>query len=344
MLGRLACRPRLVLAGIVALTMSALPGCAGPTVVYSPSAPASATADQLFLGPDSPWTRPVPPDAPADPRSADYVAPLASLDPVVSVRKYTVPVFVAGVDAPRYPVRRTASWLPPGSVLEGVPIPEHARPDPGDDGHMVVLDSSSSCVYEFYRARRDGDGWSADWVNAIPADGDGTYPDGLSTRASGLSVAAGLIWPEELRDGKIDHALVFGYPFTRTGGPVGVATESDGDSEDDAALPIGAHLVLDPAVDIDALNLPGPERAIAEALQRYGMVLADSSGGFTLYSVQPMSFSADPYTPIWGDVTWASIGQIPFDRMKVLPLGEQKSPYSGPPIPNRCTAAATPPS
>ncbi len=339
---RLTFRPRLLAAAVAALTMSALPGCSGPTVVYSPSAPASATAEQFFLGSDSPWTRPVPPDAPADPRSVEYVARLAPLDPVVSVRKYSVPVFVAGADAPRYTVRRTASWLPPGSVLDHVPIPEHARPDPAEDAHMVVLDSSSRCVYEFYRARRDGEGWAADWVNASPADGDGSYPDGLSTRASGLSAAAGLIWPEELRDGEIDHALVFGYPFTRAGGPVGMATESDGDTVDDAALPIGAHLVLDPAVDIDALNLPPAERAIAEALQRYGMVLADSSGGFTLYAVQPTSFSADPYTPIWGDVTWASIGQIPFDRMKVLPLGEQKPPYAGPPIPNRCTATATP--
>lgn len=310
-------------------------------MVYTSSAPASATAEQFFMGPDSPWTQPVPPDAPADVRSADYVARLAPLDPVVSVRQYTVPVWVAGVDAPRYTVPRTASWLPPGSVLEGVPIPEHARPDPADDGHMVVLDEPRRCVYEFYRARADGAGWAADWVNATPADGDGVYPDGLSTRASGLSAGAGLIWPEELRQGRIDHALVFAYPFTRMGAPVGMATASDGDTAEATALPIGAHLVLDPAVDIDALNLSPPERTIAEALQRYGMVLADSSGGFTLYAVRPTSFVADPYASIWGEVTWAGIGQIPFDRMKVLPLGDQKPPYNGPPMPNRCTA--TPP-
>ena len=46
----------------------------------------------------------------------------------------------------------------------------------------------------------------------------------MSTRASGFSSVAGLIWPEELRAGEINHALVFAYPFTRSGGPVGLAT------------------------------------------------------------------------------------------------------------------------
>lgn len=308
------------------------------------SAPVSPSADWFFARGNSPWTQPVPPDAPADPRSAEYVGRLAGLSPAVSVRNYTVPVYVADAATPRYTVRRTASWAAPGSALRSVPIPDHAVPDPAEDAHMVVLDRSSRCVFEFYRAVRDNNGWSAAWANATPADGDGIYPDGLSTRASGLSAAAGLIWPEELRSGEISHALVFAYPFTRAGGPVGMATRSDGRSQDDAALPIGAHLVLDAAVDVNALNLPPPEQAIARALQRYGMVLADTSGGFPLYAVHPVSFSGDPYAPLWGEVTYAGLRRIPFDKMKVLPLGEQKQQYRGPAIANRCNTNTRPPS
>ena len=119
------------------------------------------------------------------------------------------------------------------------------------------------------------------------------------------------------------------------GGDGGCNQDSGAGSDD--ALPIGAHLVLDPTLDIDALNLPPAERTIAKALQKYGMFLADSSGGFTLYAVHPSSFAGNPYIAIWGDVTYAGINGIPFDRIKVLPLGEQKPRHDGPPMSNRCT-------
>jgi hypothetical protein len=329
-------RSRIVVAGAV-LTVGVTIGCGGgPVPIDTGNAPMSATATAFFSGPGSPWTTPVPPDAPADPRSAEYVARLSEREPAVSVRKFTVPVFIADNTTPRRTMRPTVWWSPPDYTRK-VPLPHQAIPDPADDGHMAVLDSSNNCLYEFYRAKRTEDGWQAEWVNATPADGNGVYPDGLSTRASGLSSVAGLIWPEELRAGEINHALVFAYPFTHDGGPVGMATRTDGRTNDPTALPIGAHLVLDPTLDIDAMNLPPAERTIAKALQRYGMILADSSGGFTLYAAHPASFAGNPYASIWGDVTYAGIGNIPFDRMKVLPLGEQKPRYEGPPIPNRCT-------
>jgi hypothetical protein len=209
----------------------------------------------------------------------------------------------------------------------------------------VVLDRRTQCVYEFYRAHRTPTGWTAEWANATPAGGNGIYPDGVSTRASGISSSAGLIWPEELLAGEIHHALVFAYPYTRTGGPVGLATGSDGRTTTDSALPIGAHLVLDPTINIEALHLTPTEKTIAKALQRYGMILADtSSGGLALYAVHPTSFAADPYSSIWPEQTYAGISQIPFNRMKVLPLGNQKPPYQGPPLPNRCTTPKHAPS
>ncbi|WP_219416037.1 hypothetical protein [Pseudonocardia nigra] len=300
----------------------------------------SASGTQFFRGPKSPWTAPVPRDADIDPRSDAYVAMFEDLEPVVSVRRFTVPVFLADETTPRFTVRPTAEYAVPGYAMEQVPIPHRAQPDPEDDGHMAVLDQTSGCVYEFYRAQRTENGWTAEWVNATPADGDGIYPDGLSTRAAGFSNPIGLIWPDELRAGHIPYALVFAYPFTRADVTVGLATRTDGRSTDPAALPIGAHLRLDPSVDIDALGLSPSERTIARALQEYGMILADSSGGFTLYAAHPASFAADPYPSLFGDVAYAGIGAIPFDRMQVLSLGEPEERYTGPPIPNRCNAAS----
>src|SRR3712207_8502377 len=49
-----------------------------------------------------------------------------------------------------------------------------------------------------------------------PIEGSGVDPSGSSARASGFGLLAGLVFPEELRRGRIEHALVFAYPYTRS--------------------------------------------------------------------------------------------------------------------------------
>ncbi|GAA1861186.1 hypothetical protein GCM10009836_46680 [Pseudonocardia ailaonensis] len=266
-----------------------------------------------------------------------FVSRLAGMAPVISLRRFSVPIFVADPGTKRYSIAPTAPYAPAGTRLDDVPVPANAAADPAEDGHLAVLDRDNRCIYEFFRAKPQGDGWTADWVNATPSDGTGIYPDGLGTRAAGFSIAAGLIWPDELRRGEIDHALVFAYPFTKKGGYVAPATRSDGLTTQAGALPIGSRLRLDPTIDLDKLTLTPQERTVARALQTYGMFLGDTSGGLTLYGVQPLSFAADPYQSFWNDGPWADIKAIPFDRLQVLDSGAEQPPYTGPPIGNRCT-------
>jgi hypothetical protein len=281
------------------------------------------------------WREPVPDDAAIDEDSAAYVTLLNTLEPVLSIRQSAVPVYVAGPETPRHTVAPTAAYAGAVNTLADVPIPEQAAEGVESDDHVVVIDRGDGCLFDFYQPRPTATGWTAAWVNATPLEGDGLYPDGLGTRAG----AVGLVWPEELRDGRIDHPLVFAYPFTRPDVVVGVATGTDGSSTEADALPIGAHLVLDRTIDIDRLGLAPAERTIARALQEYGMVLIDTSAGFTLYAPHPKGFSADPYTSILGDEPYASLASIPFDRMQVLELGRPRERYLGPPIQNRCTEA-----
>lgn len=315
-------------------------GAAGGGTVQSVAA--LPTGDRFFHGSATFWRTPVPATARVDDRSGAYVARFAGPEPVVALRNFTAPIFVADAGTRRYPIAPTAFYATPEADLARVPIPDLAQPDPADDGHLAVLDTSTDCVFEMYRARREGDGWTAEWVNATPADGDGVYPDGLATRASGFSIAAGLIWPEELRAGRIEHALVFAYPATRTGDPVPPATRSDGRTDGDDTLPIGAHVRLDPDLDLGSLGLSGPELTIATALQEYGMYLADSSRGMSLFAVHPQSYPQDPYAEIFGagDLVYQGIGDIPFDRMQVLEIGDTVTPYQGPVTPNRCSDTA----
>lgn len=338
------------LLGVTAVALALTACSAEPT-----SAPAPGDEDdvvtQPIVGPDfstvfsgagSPWYSEIPADAAIDPRSAEFVAELVEDDenPVVSVNGWTIPVYEADASTPRYTVSPTEDYVPGGWALPDVPIPDAAAPDPQDDGHMVVIDREAGCVYEFWQARRESSGWTASWANATPADGDGVYPDGLSSRASGLSAAAGLIWPQELAAGEINHALAFAYPNTRDGGPVPPATASDGTTESDTALPEGARLRLDPSIDVGALGLSRAQETIAEALQTYGMILVDTSGGMALNAASPQTYENFPYPPSWSAGIWADLSGIPFESMQVLPVEPQVDRYSGPPVTNRCSEGA----
>ena len=166
---------------------------------------------------------------------------------------------------------------------------------------MVVYDSAEDRFYELWRPWQTDDGaWAAATGNRIDRTGTGIYPgDGLRTsegiRASGFSLAAGVIWPHELAAGRIEHALLFGYDYVRLGGPVAPATASDGAHDDPSAMPMGAHLQLDPDLDLDRLGLDPWERTIATALQEYGMYLGDSAGGIPLAMASAYSFRGNPY-------------------------------------------------
>ena len=276
-----------------------------------------------LYSPLSPFNRLIPAGAALDPSSDEQVAGLAGAvrrgGAVIAVGRWTVPAYLAGAHTKRYRVTLTADWSP-AHALTGVPIPAAARPDPAGDGHLAIIDRRQGCEYDFWKARKSDSSWSAEWGNSVRLQGAGVFPRGFSARGSGFALLAGVIWPDELARGRIDHALIFGYPDTAAGGFVAPATESDGQSTDPAAIPEGARLQLDPAFDVS--TLPAWERPIARALQRYGMFLADNGGGnFQLYAVNPRSYPHDPYAGLLPGGNYVQLHDIPFERFRVLAHG-----------------------
>jgi hypothetical protein len=272
-----------------------------------------------------PFARPIPPGAKVDPNSGRYVRALAeavrSRGFFLTVRRWSVPVYYANKSTPRRDVRLTASWRAVDWML-GVPIPPDAAPDPEDDGHMTVLEPSTGCEFDFYRAHKVNGSWSADWGNTLRTSGSGVYPYAYSTRGSGFSNLAGLIWPAELKAREIKHALMFSYPLTSAAGAVPPATETDGQSTRSDALPEGARLQLDPSLDLGRLGLRPYERTVARALQRYGMYLGDTNGGGVgLYAVSPQSYSSNPYAGLLPADPYPRFANIPVERFRVIELG-----------------------
>ena len=271
----------------------------------------------------SPFNQPIPAgaavDAGSDRMIEGFVEAAEAKGFLVAVRQFTVPVYAADRRTPRYHVRLTAEWAP-RRVLRNVPIPDEARPDPASDGHLTILDRSTGTEYDFWQARKAGCTWSASWGSRIRLSGRGIYGDGLAARASGFGLLAGLIRPDELRAGSIDHALVFSYPYTRANRFVPPATATDGRTPGPAAIPIGARLQLDPELDLDTLELAPYERVVAEALQRYGMYLGDSGGAVSLYALHPQSSPGSPWEDLLPHEDFVYLERIPLERFRVLEL------------------------
>jgi hypothetical protein len=277
--------------------------------------------ERLFSA-DGAFNTPIPPDADLHPDSDELVDAIASRgNPgvLLAVDRWTVPVYLAGPDTPRYRVELTAPWSEHRAILD-VPIPDSARPDPAEDGHLAIIDEPAGFLYEFWQARRTESGWRAAWGNRIALDSDGIYPWGKAARGSGISVLAGVIWPHELAAGEIQHALVASYEPNRKGVVARPATASDGCSDDPLALPEGARLRLDPALDLDDLDLDSAQRTVAEAMQTYGVLIGDNgSSNIGIYLVHPQSFHPEPDLPFGElDDGFAWFGDIPLDRLQVL--------------------------
>lgn len=271
----------------------------------------------------SPFNTPIPAGAAVHPGSTSMVKRLLgryrARPPVIAVSAWSIPVFRSTRHTRRQSVALTAAWSPYRRMV-GVPIPRAAIPDREDDGHLAIIDSSRGWLWEFWQARKRAGRWLASWGTRIRLNSDGVHPHGLSARGSGFSLLAGLVWPGELRRGRIDHALLFSAsPAHRTYVPP--ATESDGTSLFSLDLPEGARLRLDPGVDLSKLRLTRRERAIAVALQRYGMILGDvGSDVVSLYQVHPVSFSPS----VAGRQPWklydgvAELTGIPWQHLQVL--------------------------
>jgi hypothetical protein len=118
--------------------------------------------------------------------------------------------------------------------------------------------------------------------------------------ATSLSVAGGLITLEDLELGQIDHALAIAIPNTRKGEYASPAQRTDGYSSAPLSLPEGAHLRLDPNLDLASLHLPHMTLMIAEAAQRYGIFVRDSGVNVAFVAQDPTPTGTNPYTGAHG--------------------------------------------
>jgi hypothetical protein len=251
-----------------------------------PSASPSRSAGCAILPPDNVWHADVS-RLPVLAQSGAYVAGIGAAKPLHPDfgAPFGIPVTTIRADQPRVPVRfGYAGESDPGPY----PIPANALieggPNADGDRHVILYDPAGCKLYELYDAHVQGSGWAA---------GSGAVYDLRSNRlrragstsadAAGLPILPGLVRYDEVKAGHIDHAIRMTAPQTRNA-YLWPARHAASTRTDANLPPMGLRLRLKAGVDIS--RLPRPARVIAEALKRYGTILADNGSAWYLSGTQ----------------------------------------------------------
>jgi hypothetical protein len=273
---------------------------------------APAEAQQLFSA-DSYRNTPLPPDAPVDVLSGAYVNDLAgkaeSSGAFVNHAAYSTPVYTV---TPRHKKRqvfvtgaghRDCSNGSPCLVEQWrrVPLPKYPVPAPGTDGWMVVYQPSSDTMWEFWKFRMSGGrayaefGGRIEHLSANPGYYTATPGARFGASATSIPLLAGLQRIDELRSGSINHVVSFAMRDPQRGfrWP---AQRGDGVNALIAAAPEGTCFRLPATLNVDALPLTPYGRTLARAVQRYGMVMSDSTSVGLAFFAEVGRKGTDPYS------------------------------------------------
>ncbi len=308
-----------------------------------------------FFGSSSIWNGPLPANAPLDPTSTAVVSAFDALiaaeeqakvgGPWINASAYSIPIYTVPADQPTVPVKLDYSQPIPAlqSAWDAVPLPPTAKPAFGSDHSLVVWQPSTGRMWEFWRLAHDTTGWYASWGGAMqhvwsnpgvfgPEAWPGAKP-WWGASASSLSGVGGLISLEDLKLGHINHALSILIPEVRADVYASPAQRTDGKSTDPLALPEGAHLRLNPNLDLASLHLPKLTLMIAEAAQRYGIYVKDRGGVVTFQAQDPIPTGTNPYTGPDGYFEGRSprklLASFPWSELQLLKMELHTSTAAG---------------
>ncbi len=268
------------------------------------------------------WNTPVPGGAPTSAKNSGLISYFVShaVNPNLSIGEWSVPVAEVHPSDTAYSVPCTL-YTCTLSAFGTIRIPVTAKHDTSDDGHLALYDPSSQREWDMWQAKSTATSWSASAGAAVSMTESGlAAPNTGSGNAANFPLLGGLVRPEEILQGKIEHALVFGLPGIGQGAPVCPATHNAPTSSDPNALREGTLLQLDPSLNVDALPVPAWAKTVARAMQTYGMYLRDNAGALGVYAENPISRGYDPWHGTLGMPTgdFAPLNGIPWERFRVV--------------------------
>jgi hypothetical protein len=189
------------------------------------------------------------------------------------------------------------------------PVPPTARVEAGSDRHVLV--ASHNChLYELYDARKVANGWRAASGAVFNLRSDALRPEGwTSADAAGLPILPGLVRPDEIRAGHINHALRFTVALTQRG-YIHPATHQAGGTSSPLAPPMGARFRLKASYSLRSFH--GAALVILRCLKKYGMFVADNGSNWFI--------SGATYRG-WNDADLSQLERVPGSAFEVVATG-----------------------
>ena len=270
-----------------------MPAVTKPVSFDTPEADAILAALEIFP-PDNPWNLAVV-DWPRHPDSRAIVASIGADKPLRCNEDMGFVLVPPG--QPKVPFRITqyADEADPGPfpIPDDLPIegwPARVRRDPGTKGrtldfvqrdtaneggdrHAIVVDPTNRLLYEFFETKKTAAGWQG-YAARFDLKSNKLRPEGwTSADAAGLPIFPAVVRYDELKRGKVEHALrvtvrrsrqAHVYPATHHASRL---TAAD--------LPrMGERLRL--RADFPTAGFSPEVRVVLDALKTYGMFVADN--------------------------------------------------------------------
>ncbi|HYF49374.1 MAG TPA: hypothetical protein VEJ63_08210 [Planctomycetota bacterium] len=146
------------------------------------------------------------------------------------------------------------------------------------DRHMIVLDPVNMKTYEFCNVHKREGRYEADVAACFDLTSNKTRPrNWTSADAAGLSIFPAIVRYDECERGMVEHALRVTARATCRG-YIWPATHHSSKNTDPSLPMMGQRLRLKADVKID--HLPKHAKAVALALKKYGMIVADHGRDF----------------------------------------------------------------
>ena len=214
------------------------------------------------------------------------------------------------------------------ALAEGVPIPSGTVPTNDSDSALTIWQPSSGKYWELQAAHQNSSGaWSCNfggraggvnsatrlphYVNYVTGPA-GTYEaSSWGTQGSGLPYWPGVISKEDLRRGRINHALLLEVYDARAGGHVWPASRGDGGAgSTNPAYSIleGQRARLAPGYQTPA-GADSLEAMIVDAWSRYGLIITDRTlSGLSMRAAPSCGLGNRSLNLPWQDLKLLAVG------------------------------------
>ncbi len=294
-----------------------------------------------FFSENSFWNTPIEENPKIDKRS-DYWISLLEKDQScenfgINLKQYTIPIYLVDSTVKHTFIKEISEVEPdypshqhPDFKKTPIPLPENFSPSPGGDMHAAIVDTSRNKIWDMFYVKKDSNSnWMSGTGMVYDLYGSGVFePDDFDVktgesihrygpgRAAGVPIIAGTILFDEVKRGEINHKLSCAVRYVAFQEYVyPPATWTDGNFN--GGIPEGATIQLNPALDLSQFDLLPGEKAVARALQKYGMVIVDFAKGNALYGEGLWYDSQRSWEGVLRD--WqGGISEIPLKHYRVL--------------------------